>query len=181
METAMFPFAASAIVTVKLFDVVESEFLFQESNMKYHIGVLSDCEKTVNFYKNVEHPGGNSYYRENEEVNPNTIHYFNESNRCELQTVTLDSVIKQKGYPYADLIKMDVQGAELDVLKGASDAIAHCTDLILELQCVEYNKGAPLRESVIEHLQSIGFELVTGPFCDNGPDGDYHFRKKIIS
>jgi FkbM family methyltransferase len=158
----------------------ESEFLFQESNMKYHIGVLSDCEKTVNFYKNVEHPGGNSYYKENEEVNPNTIHYFNESHRCELKTVTLDSVIKQKGYPYADLIKMDVQGAELDVLRGATDAIAHCNDLILELQCVEYNKGAPLRESVIEYLQSIGFELVTGPFCDNGPDGDYHFRKKII-
>jgi FkbM family methyltransferase len=158
----------------------ESEFLFQESNMKYHIGVLSDCEKTVNFYKNVEHPGGNSYYKENEEVNPNTIHYFNESHRCELKTVTLDSVIKQKGYPYADLIKMDVQGAELDVLRGAADAIAHCNDLILELQCVEYNKGAPLRENVIEYLQSIGFELVTGPFCDNGPDGDYHFRRKTI-
>ena len=47
---------------------------------------------------------------------------------------------------------MDVQGAELDVLKGSKNALKHCKDLILELQVVEYNKGAPLKDEVITYV-----------------------------
>jgi hypothetical protein len=73
---------------------------------------------------------------------------------------------------------MDVQGAELDVLKGAEKALKHCKDLILELQIVEYNKGAPLKDEVINYVEQLGFKLISGLFCDNGPDGDYHFSKE---
>jgi len=37
---------------------------------------------------------------------------------------------------------MDVQGAELDILKGASETLVNCKDLILELQEGEYNTGS---------------------------------------
>jgi FkbM family methyltransferase len=157
----------------------ESEFLFKENNMDYAICVLSDTDgKTVDFYQNTIHPGGNSYYKENHEINPNSIHYFNDSHRRTKVTATLDSIVKQKKFPLPDLIKMDVQGAEMDVIKGARGCLAYCKDLILELQVVEYNKGAPLRQDVIEYLKTLGFELVTELFCNNGPDGDYHFRRK---
>ena len=76
---------------------------------------------------------------------------------------------------------MDVQGAELDVLKGSKNALKHCKDLILELQVVEYNKGAPLKDEVITYVEQLGFKLISGPFCDNGPDGDYHFSSSHIS
>ena len=46
-----------------------------------------------------------------------------------------------KHWPAPDLIKMDIQGAEMDVLKGAQDCLKTCKDLIVELQTVEYNKG----------------------------------------
>jgi hypothetical protein len=72
---------------------------------------------------------------------------------------------------------MDVQGAELDILKGAVQTLQSVTDVILELQVVEYNKGAPLRDQVIEYMNSVGFDCL-GIFCNNGPDGDYHFRRK---
>ena len=53
-----------------------------------------------------------------------------------------------------------------------------CTNVILELQKVEYNKGAPLCDEVISYMREIGFELQgDGPFSDNGPDGDYHFTR----
>jgi hypothetical protein len=75
------------------------------------------------------------------------------------------------------MIKMDVQGAELDVLKGAEETLKTAKHVILELQRVEYNKGAPLKDTVIEYMDSLGFDCL-GEFSVNGPDGDYHFVRR---
>ena len=158
--------------------MASAEFLYKERGLKYHIGVLSDVSgKEVDFYQNDVHPGGNSYYKENEEVNPDTVNYFNDTHLRRLKTVTLDAVVRLKQFPAPDLIKMDVQGAELDVLKGANEVLASVQHVILELQAVEYNKGAPLKDTVIEYMNSIGFDC-KGIFSNNGPDGDYHFVRR---
>lgn len=155
-----------------------SEFLYKEQGLKYHMGVLSnETGKTVEFYQNDWHPGGNSYYRENEVVNPEAPNYFNEQHKRTLKTVTLNAVVNLKQFPLPDLIKMDVQGAEMDVLQGASEVLKTVKHVILELQTVEYNKGAPLKDTVIEYMDSIGFDCM-GIFSNNGPDGDYHFVKR---
>ena len=100
-----------------------SEFLFKEKGMNYSIGVLSDRDgKEVEFYCNEYHPGGNSYYKENEVVNPDTVNYFGDHNKRKMIEMTLDSVVAFKGFPAPDFIKMDVQGAELDVLKNVANA-----------------------------------------------------------
>lgn len=156
----------------------ECEFLYKEQSLDYHIGVLSDQSgKTVDFYQNTYHPGGNSYYRENVEVNPEAVEYFNDQHRRNYTTVTLDAVQRLKKLPAPDLVKMDVQGAELDVLKGARECMTNCDHVILELQKVEYNKGAPLKDTVIEWMESQGFEC-QGAFSDQGPDGDYYFVRR---
>lgn len=155
----------------------ECEFLYKDNKLLYHIGLLSDTTgKEIDFYQNTYHPGGNSYYRENIEVNPEAHEYFNESHRRTYKTVTLDAVVNLKKMPLPDLIKMDVQGAELDVLKGAQQTLSNCNHVILECQTVEYNKGAPLKDEVIAFMQSLGFEN-KGLFCSNGPDGDYYFTR----
>jgi FkbM family methyltransferase len=158
----------------------DCEFLYKESNIAYNIGVLSDTDnKVIDFYENKEYPAGNSYYRENPEFSPPAAQLFSDSHRVKKRTMTLDTVVKQKGFPPPDLIKMDVQGAEMDVLKGAQETLKTCNDLILEMQHVEYNKGAPMKDEVIAYVESIGFELVTPYFATaSSMDGDYHFRKK---
>ena len=132
----------------------------------------------MTFYQNKQHPGGNSYYKENSEVNPVADEYFNETHARKVVARSLDAVVEEKGWPLPDLIKMDVQGAELDVLKGAEKTLKSCKNLILELQKVEYNKGAPLQQDVVDYLNSIGFVMCGDkPFCDSGPDGDYQFTR----
>ena len=161
------------------FEAMDStEFLYQERKMKYHIGVLSnETGKEVEFYQNDIHPGGNSYYKENEVVNPDTVNYFNDTHKRKLKTVTVDAVSNLKRFPKPDLVKMDVQGAELDVLKGAVETLKDVKHVILELQVVEYNKGAPLKDEVIAYMSEQGFDC-NGIFSNNGPDGDYHFIRR---
>ena len=159
-----------------VFEAMESaEFLYKEAGLDYHIGVLSDeTGKTVEFYQNDYHPGGNSYYLENEKVSPEAPKYFNESNKRTKKTVTLDALLRLKKLPEPDFLKIDVQGAEMDILKGAQETLLSVNHVILELQEIEYNGGAPLRETVIEYMNTLGFECF-GQFSNNGPDGDYHF------
>jgi FkbM family methyltransferase len=149
------------------------EFLYGEAGYRYHMGVLSDEDgKTVEFYENKTHPGGNSYYREQ---TPEVDQYFPESSKITKATRTLDSVVAEKKFPLPHLIKMDVQGAELDILKGAEKCLAHATDLILELQKEVYNVGAPLKNEVIAWLKENGWTCVAENFSQGGIDGDYHF------
>lgn len=154
-----------------MFDAVEElEFLYRESKHKYYCGVLTDTDnKPIKFYKDVANASGNSYYKEN------TIHY-NETHAVPMIGSTLDTVVAKNNWPLPDLIKLDVQGAELDILKGAKNTLQNCKDIILEAQHENYNQGAPKVNEVIEYMKSIGFELV-GNFSKNAYDGDYHFRK----
>ena len=152
--------------------------IYEERGFKnYHLGVLSDeSDKIVEFYQNTYHPGGNSYYRENPAVNPATLEYFNDDSKVKKNTQRLDDIITKNKWPLPDLIKIDVQGAELDVLKGANIALQYCNDIIIELQHREYNIGAPQYEIVIEYLKTKGFELISN-FTRTNVDGDYHFRR----
>lgn len=154
------------------------EFLYKEAGLEYEIGLLSDVDgREIDFYENQVHPGGNSYYRENPEASPGALEFFTDSHRKVYNSKTIDTIVAKRGFRLPSLLKMDVQGAELDVLKGATNTLSMVTDVILELQRIEYNKGAPMRETVIEYMDSIGFDCL-GIFCDNGPDGDYHFRRR---
>lgn len=156
----------------------ETEFLYKEFGVAgYHNGVLTDMDnKFVDFYKNIWAPGGNSYYIENHEIAGGK--YFGEENKFRVRGMTLDTIVHYNNFPLPNLIKMDVQGAELDVVIGATKCLQHADDLILELQEVDYNMGAPKAREVIDYLRGIGYELVQpSPFCHGAHDADYHFKR----
>ena len=165
---------------IVLFDAVSSfKDYYLKSKNKFFIGVLGDSDdRDVNFYQNSMHPAGNSYYKEIGHENSDII--YPESNYSTEKTSTLSTVVKKFDFPMPDLIKFDVQGAELDIIKGSLDIINRAKYLIVEIQNTQYNKNAPLLNETVDFLQTNGWELLTQkPFCDNGPDGDYCFKKKI--
>lgn len=161
----------------------EVDFLYREAGFKNFASgcLLSDTIEEIEFYENLEHPGGNSMYRENEELSPLASVLFPDNKKVKRKTNTLDEIVKLNQLPLPDLIKMDIQGAELKALKGAVETLKSCNHLILELQHKDYNLGAPKSQEVIKYLESIGFVLHGGKmFCgsDLEVDGDYHFIRQ---
>lgn len=154
-----------------LFDAnTDVKKLYDRTNQKYHLGVLSDTDnKIVEFYKDPMNLGGNSYYKEN-------TPYYNSTHLISEKSMTLDTIVKNNNWPTPELIKIDVQGAEVDILRGAQNCLENCKDLILECQHTEYNIGAPHVQQVVEYVKSLGFELVSN-FVRNQNDGDYHFTR----
>lgn len=58
-----------------------------------------------------------------------------------------------------DVIKIDVQGAELDVLRGAHDALRHALVVELEVEFLEMYAAQPLAWDVHAFMAARGFEL----------------------
>ena len=78
----------------------------------------------------------------------------------QLQLQTLDTILDKRGIHDADFIKLDVQGSEMDVLKGAEKTLQRGVEFILiETQLIEYNKGAPMFLTLVNYMDSIGYEV----------------------
>lgn len=154
-----------------LFDAnPDVESVLARSGYPYWIDVLTDSDgKELTFYKKDDNLGGNSYYME-------TTGFYSESDGKPVIGWTLDGIVEENCWPLPDLIKIDVQGAEVDVLRGAKRCLKHCTDVILEAQHTDYNAGAPKVEEVINFMQEQGFKLVA-KVTQAEVDADYHFKR----
>ena len=152
------------------------EFLYKQHDQEYFLGLLSDSDDVNNkYYYNRMMFGGNSMYIENGD-------YFTEDTFLLLQTYKLDTLVEKNNYPYPDLIKMDTQGSELDIIKGATKVLEHCKYLILELQDIDYNINSPKSNDVIEYLKTIGYICIAPKFSNNNADYDSCFiNTKFIS
>lgn len=76
-------------------------------------------------------------------------------------TTTLDDLVSEF-LPHAKslFLKLDIQGAELMVLAGASKTLARCAAVQLEVALLAYNAGAPLHAEVVGFMAERGL-LVT--------------------
>jgi FkbM family methyltransferase len=71
---------------------------------------------------------------------------------------TLGSIVADRGLPF-QLLKCDVQGAELDVLRGLGCQLSNVEVILLEMSLVDYNRGAPLIDVLLGELRGMGFVL----------------------
>ena len=72
-----------------------------------------------------------------------------------LPMITLDSLEQQY-----DWIKIDVQGAELDVLMGGIETMKQAIIIELELSVMRYNQNSPIASEVIHWMWESGFEML---------------------
>jgi FkbM family methyltransferase len=163
--------------------MTQVEEWYKEYGIEYSLGVFSDEDnKEVIYHCNPVYLGGNSYYKENEKYSPAAKNIYTKEFEELRHTKTIDSIVQLYNFPLPDFIKIDVQGAELDILKGMKNTLKEVKHILVELQHVEYNVGAKQINESIPFIESLGFELVSTTsnkyFCGNGPDADYHFIRK---
>jgi FkbM family methyltransferase len=75
------------------------------------------------------------------------------------EVTTLEAWAEREGVGRIDAMWLDLQGAELDALKGAGRILETTKAMILEVSTVELYKGAPLWPEVKAWLAEHGFEL----------------------
>lgn len=157
-----------ALMTKEIFP--NSEILMLEANrdnerdllatgIPHRIALLGDHRKEVSYYAIKDdyskYNTGNSIFIEN------TKHYTGDNFETkELTMTTLDSELETHWVEKPDFLKMDVQGAELLVLKGATRALETIEFILLETQLLEYNKGAPMFSEVSIAMDELGFQLM---------------------
>jgi FkbM family methyltransferase len=105
-----------------------------------------------------------AFHQVNEAVNSSGSSLYDEQTRFPRSVVflpmrTLDDVTAEIPGRDFDMLKIDVQGAEIDVLRGAARTLAGIEVLVIELSLLEYNKGAPLIGEVMAWLEARGFAL----------------------
>lgn len=95
---------------------------------------------------------GSSIYRERENSDVNGV-------PRSVQAVTIDSIAQERELKGPFLIKADVQGAELDVLRGASKVLQQTDMVVLEVVLFDYFEGGNRFSDVINFMSERGFAV----------------------
>lgn len=112
----------------------------------FNVG-LSDCDSSVAVVRHDDHNSG--------------CYQCKDDPDGEMNCVPLDS-----RFSYASFIKIDVQGKELDVLKGAINLIRKCKPFMMIEVSDEETDFTCTKDSVVEFLQKEGYHI----YHDNGAD-----------
>ena len=127
------------------------------ARLAYKIAMLAAAAgQTKNFYTSETFDGsGDSMFRE-------VTHFYEQCSVKALQTTTLDALLVEHGWgtDALDILKLDVQGAELEVLRGAACTLGRTDAVIAEVGLFEYNEKAPLFAEVVRFMDEAGFDVV---------------------
>ena len=104
-------------------------------------------EVTINVHPDFN---GSSLYLEREDSDVNGVPRT-------IPAITLDDLCKAHGLRGPYLLKVDVQGAELDVLAGASEILEDTEYVILEVSLFQTFVGGPQLYDVVAFMKERGF------------------------
>ena len=76
-------------------------------------------------------------------------------------TERLDVLLDRDSIVRPTLLKIDVQGAELEVLRGATGVLDDVDTILVECSFAEFYSGQPAADDVIRFLHRRGFRLTT--------------------
>jgi FkbM family methyltransferase len=114
---------------------------------KVHNVYLSDKVTEKDFYisKDPFQQTGNSFYKEKSNV---------PFDKTTVKTELLDEIVQDEEF---DLIKLDVQGAEVEVIKGGMITVQKAKWLQVEIPIFQYSIGSPDMYNLLGNLKAIGF------------------------
>lgn len=105
---------------------------------------------TTTFYVHPNQLEGSSAYQE-------TMGEVADGIARTVPTVRVDSSFDREEFPGPYVLKIDVQGGELDVLRGCDGILAETAALCLEVSLFSFMKDAPQFTEVIDVVADLGF------------------------
>jgi len=119
----------------------------------YQIAVMSSADgDTAEFFALGGGGTGNSMFREQS-------HHYNDVKPVLRTTAKLDTLVRNSHLEHVDYLKLDVQGAELMVLSGATETLNKATFVQLEVSVIEYNEGGSCWHEIDDLLRQHGFHF----------------------
>ena len=110
---------------------------------------ISNKEKQVEFSNDITHRDGNTYIKE-------SYIFAGTENKITVQCQSIDGLMQQ-GYDKPDIIKIDVEGAEYDVLTGAENTLQLYQPNILLATHDCHLPG--VQEKCVHFLEQLGYQL----------------------
>lgn len=83
--------------------------------------------------------------------------FFEKATTIDVPIYRLDDIVPIEAE--LNFMKIDVQGAEIDVLEGSSKLIPTIKWIFLEVSFVNLNEGAPLFDEVYMYLRKLGYRI----------------------
>ena len=90
------------------------------------------------------------------------LHSYRETGETiEIQTETIDHFCSEHGVPRIDILKVDAEGAEALILKGAEEMFSHgaVRSVFVEVYFDPVYEGMPLMWDLHAQLKEVGFRL----------------------
>jgi FkbM family methyltransferase len=152
-----------------LFEAIPySELNFMKHKV-YNV-LLNDTETEVDWFE--ERNTGDSMFCEKSK-------HFKHCVPTKRQTTTLDSVLRDRTLPAEIFIKIDCQGAEIPILKGATNALKNASVILLEIPFFgQYNTTVPSFLDHISFMDSIGY--VVYDTCEHHYINDFLMQVDVI-
>jgi len=161
-------------LTYKYFD--PDDALILKNYKLYNYAVSDKNEGTITFNLSNYDGGTDSIFKINDWGRDSSWVPYQHISEIEVPTITLDKLIEEK--QKYNFLNMDVEGAELLVLNGATETLKHLDVLMLETQDKIRFEGSCTKQELIEFLKLHGFELKE--YHDTGKMwGDCLFLKTI--
>jgi len=86
--------------------------------------------------------------------------FFNVQKQIEVETKTLDEALENSGSKSHDYLKIDIEGAELEVLEAAPKTMKELLAVKTEVSFVRQCFDQPLAHDVAQFFHDRGFELM---------------------
>jgi FkbM family methyltransferase len=130
------------------------------SGLRYYAYPIGRTEESRTLYETVS-PVCASLYEPDERFADvyNDLDVMRLKSTTTVRTTSLDTFVRENGLGNIDFIKMDVQGAELDVLQGGTTTLSSVLAIVSEVEFVPLYKEQPLYGDIDAYLRERDFML----------------------
>jgi FkbM family methyltransferase len=79
------------------------------------------------------------------------------ADKVQLTTHTLDEIAQKNGFNNVSLVKLDVQGYEVEILKGGTGVLQQAEAILMEVSLLDIHKNVPLLREVLNFMYEYQF------------------------